>query len=186
MKKIILLTFFISASVFAGTIQFNAADGATEFLAVGKPAMIKINGKGPGPDGSLTFAANKISGAIKVDLTKLTTEIDLRDEHMKNKYLEVKKYPTADLIFNEFKLPIAVDAMTDKEIDVPFTADFTLHGKTNSVSGMAHVTKVQKKITGTATFTIPIMKYLETLPSYAGVKIADEVTVKIKLSGTIQ
>ncbi len=186
MKKIILLTFFISASVFAGTIQFNTADGATEFLAVGKPAMIKINGKGPGPEGTLNFTVDKITGTLKVDLKKLTTEIDLRDEHMKNKYLEVQKYPTADLTFNELKLPVAVDALTDKETDVPFTAEFTLHGKTNPVVGMAHIKNVQKKITGTATFNIPIMKYLETLPSYAGIKIAEEVTVKIKLSGTLQ
>ncbi len=198
MKKIILSSVLFSTLAFAGpaptaapaksanTILFKAATGETEFSAVGKPAMIKINGKGQGPEGVVTYAGDVISGTVKVDLNKLTTEIDLRDDHMKNKYLEVQKYPTADLTFKDFKISTAVDKLTDSEIEIPFTADFTMHGKTKPVSGMMKIKKAQKVITGEAEFSVKIMEYLETLPSYAGIKIAEDVKLKIKLSGTIQ
>lgn len=187
MKNLILgLLIFSTQFLFAGTISFKGADGQTEFSATGKPAMIKINGKGQGPDGDLTYAADKISGTLKVNLEKLTTEIDLRDEHMKNKYLEVKKFPMAEITFKEFKLPVAVDAMTDKETEVNFTGDFTMHGKTKPISGTAKVKKSQKSISGEAEFTIKIMEYLETLPSYMGLKVADDVKVLVTLKGTVK
>lgn len=169
----------------ASSINFKGANGSSEFSATGKPAMIKINGKGPGPEGVLTYAGDKISGTVKVDLTKLTTEIDLRDEHMKNKYLEVQKFPMAEITFKEFKLPKAVDAITD-DVEIAFTGDFTMHGKTKPISGTAKVKKSAKNITGEAEFTIKIMEYLETLPSYAGIKVAEDVKVKIKMSGTVE
>lgn len=186
--KIIALSFllFTSQYLFAGTISFKAADGQTEFSAVGKPAMIKINGKGLGPEGDLIYAADKVSGTLKVNLEKLTTEIDLRDDHMKNKYLEVKKFPTAEITFKEFKAPAAIDAMTDKEIEIAFAGDFTMHGKTKPISGIAKIKKAQNTISGTAEFTIKIMEYLETLPSYMGLKVADDVKVVVKLKGTVK
>lgn len=187
MKKIILALLFISAQhSFAGTISFKAADGQTEFSAVGKPAMIKINGKGQGPEGDLTFAADKVSGTLKVNLEKLTTEIDLRDDHMKNKYLEVKKFPTAEITFKDFKAPVAVDSMTDKETEINFSGEFTMHGKTKPISGVAKIKKIQNSISGDAEFTIKIMEYLETLPSYMGLKVADDVKVVVKLKGTVK
>ena len=186
MKKIILFAIFLSVTVFAGTIQFDPAQGSTEFATVGKPAMIKINGKGQGPEGVVTYAGDVISGTVKVDLNKLTTEIDLRDEHMKNKYLEVHKFPTADLTFTDLKLPSTVDLMTGKETEVLFMADFTIHGKTKPVSGIARIKKIGKIISGNAEFSVKIMEYLETLPSYAGIKIAEDVKVKIKFSGQLQ
>ena len=55
--KIITLSFILITSqlLFAGTISFKSTDGTTEFSAVGKPAMIKINGKGQGPEGDKVF-----------------------------------------------------------------------------------------------------------------------------------
>lgn len=186
--KIIILSFTLFASqlLLAGTISFKAIDGQTEFSAIGKPAMIKINGKGQGPEGDLAYTVDKISGTLKVNLEKLTTEIDLRDDHMKNKYLEVKKFPTAEITFKEFKAPVAIDAMTDKETEITFTGDFTMHGKTKPISGVAKIKKAQNAISGTAEFTIKIMEYLETLPSYMGLKVADDVKVAVKLKGMVK
>jgi polyisoprenoid-binding protein YceI len=187
MKNLILSLILITTQfVSAGTLSFKAIDGQTEFSAVGKPAMIKINGKGQGPEGDLTYTADKISGTLQVSLEKLTTEIDLRDDHMKNKYLEVKKFPTAEITFKEFKAPVTIDTMTDKETEVAFTGDFTMHGKTKAISGIAKIKKAQNTISGTAEFTIKIMEYLETLPSYMGLKVADDVKVAVKLKGTVK
>lgn len=176
----------IAESVKGETVAFNAAEGRTEFLAIGKPAMIKINGEGQGPEGTLTAAKNSLSGTVKVDLTKLTTKIDLRDNHMKNKYLEVGKYPEAILEIVNLQLPVDFSALTDKDTEVPFTGKFTLHGKTSDVSGKAQVKRIAKHVAGYAEFVFKITDHLDTLPSWMGVKVAENVTVKVQLKGLVQ
>ena len=168
------------------TVAFSAAEGKTEFLAIGKPAMIKINGEGEGPEGTLTAAKNSLSGTVKVDLTKLTTKIDLRDNHMKNKYLEVGKYPEATLEIVNLQLPADFSELTDKETEVPFTGKFTMHGKTSEVSGKAQVRRIAKHVAGYAEFVFKITDHLDTLPSWMGVKVAENVTVKVQLKGLVQ
>lgn len=61
------------------------------------------------PAGSFQAKTSKVSGkakkegnkitanGVKVDLSGLATGIKLRDEHMKDKYLEVSKFPHAEL-----------------------------------------------------------------------------------------
>ena len=49
--------------------------------------------------GSVSLKDGKFKGKnIVVDLKSLSTGMDLRDDHAKNKYLDVKKYPTAILL----------------------------------------------------------------------------------------
>lgn len=165
------------------TVIFKSTDGKTEFLAIGKPAMIKINGEGQGPEGTLTITQNTLNGILKVDLNKVTTKIDLRDDHMKNKYLEVSKYPDATLEFVNVELPAT---LSSTETEVPFKAKFTMHGKTSDVTGKAKVSKNTKDVSGNAEFLFKITDYLDTLPSWLGVKVAEEVTVKVQLKGSVQ
>ena len=46
---------------------------------------------------------NEISGMAKVDLNKLDSGIELRDEHLKEKYLHTKKFPDAMILINKQK-----------------------------------------------------------------------------------
>jgi hypothetical protein len=179
---VLILVPFVSA----GVISFKDVDGKTEFSAVGKPAMIKINGRGQGPEGDLSFSADQITGTLKVHLDHLTTDIDLRDDHMKNKYLEVKKYPTAEITFKEFKVPTKIETLPKTDTDVKFSGEFTMHGKTKPIHGTAKIRKVNQAISGEAEFNIQIMEYLETLPSYMGLKVAENVKVLVKLNGTVK
>jgi len=175
-----------SASSAEKTIMFKSADGKTEFTAVGKPAMIKINGEGEGPEGTAKVSKDLVQLDVKVNLEKLSTKIDLRDEHMKNKYLETSKYPTANLVIKDLKLKESLDGLAlDKDLEVPFNGDLTLHGKTQSVTGTAIIKKQGTQIIGSADFTIKIMEHLDTLPSWAGIKVADEVKVKVSFKGAM-
>lgn len=186
MNKIFFSVLIATQISFAATVNFKSTDGLTEFTAVGKPAMLKINGEGKGPEGQLKYDNEILSGTLTVELKNLTTKIDLRDTHMKNKYLEVEKYPTAELIIKDLKLPSDPKLMTDKDVDVPFTGQLTLHGKTQPINGTAKVKKVANAIKGEATFSIKIMEFLDTLPSYAGIKVAEDVKVKVQLNGQLE
>jgi polyisoprenoid-binding protein YceI len=54
--------------------------------------------------GSVVIKNNEVQADnISVNLKTLTTEMPLRDDHMKNKYLEVDKYPDATLILGKGK-----------------------------------------------------------------------------------
>lgn len=184
--KIFVFTVLVSVSAFAETITFKPADGKTEFLAVGKPAMIKINGDGQGVEGTLTALKTVVSGILTMDLNTLTTKIDLRDDHMKNKYLEVSNYPKATLEFSNLELPVEVAKLTDKETAVPFKGKFTFHGKTSEVTGTAKVSKKANDLLGNAEFAFKITDHLDTLPTWLGVKVAETVTVKTQIKGLIK
>lgn len=184
--KALVFTLLISVSAFAETITFKPADGKTEFLAVGKPAMIKINGEGQGVEGALSAVKTAVSGTLTMDLNTLTTKIDLRDEHMKNKYLEVSKFPKATLELSNLELPIEVAKLTDKETAVPFKGKFTFHGKISEVTGTAKVSKKANDLLGSAEFTFKITDHLDTLPTWLGVKVAENVTVKTQFTGSVK
>ncbi|MBC7456750.1 MAG: YceI family protein [Bdellovibrionaceae bacterium] len=164
------------------TLSFKQADGKVRFLAVGKPAMIKIVGEGTGPHGDLTIADDKLQGTLTIDMKMLTTKIDLRDEHMKNKYLEVEKYPTSTITFKNYSLKLA--SLTPIAIEQPFTADLQLHGVTKPVVGTIKFSKEILTVTGVATFKIKVTDFMDTLPSYAGIKIADDIEVTVDLKTT--
>ena len=163
-------------------LSFKEADGKVGFLAVGKPAMIKIVGEGAGPTGDLTLADGKLQGTLTIDMAKLTTKIDLRDDHMKNKYLEIGKYPTSTITFKDYNLNL--DSLTTTATEQPFAADLQLHGITKPVIGTIKLSKDNSVVTGVASFKIKVTDYMDTLPSYAGIKVADDVEVTVDLKTT--
>lgn len=191
--KTLFLILFIAVSVIQTTaaaknevVVLRATEGRTEFLVIGKPKMIKINGEGQGPSGALSASKNSLSGIVKVDLTTLTTKNDLRDNHMKNKYLEVSKYPEATLEIINLQLPKDFSALSGQKTEVPFTGKFTMHGKTSAVAGKAYLSRIAKHVVGSAEFVFKITDHLDTLPSVMGVRVAENVTVNVHLKGLVQ
>lgn len=184
--KLFFLLSLAASNVWAATVNFDAALGKTEFFAVGKPAMIKINGEGKGPTGAAQIAKDLVQLNVKVDLKSLTTKIDLRDDHMKNKYLEVAQYPEATLEIKDLKLSEDLEKAKEKTLDVPFKGQLTLRGITKPVEGTAKVIRKDGELKGNAEFTIKVMEYLSTLPSWAGIKVAEDVKIKVQFQGLIQ
>lgn len=83
---------FSSASFAASVVASLKISPAGSFQA--KTSSVKGGVKQQGPK-------IVVAGPITVDLASLTTGMKLRDEHMKDKYLEVKKFPTAILTLGE-------------------------------------------------------------------------------------
>ena len=154
--------------------------GSTKFLAVGRPSLLKIRGEGKGPQGDLQVADGQVTGELKVDIASFNTGIDMRDHHMKEKYLEVEKFPTATLAIK--KATIGDTASLPKDID--FEGELTLHGVAQPVKGKAHVEKQGADFTFTANFPVKITDHKIDIPTYGGIKIADEVTVEVASKAT--
>lgn len=162
----------------AGAQEITIQKGHTEFVAIGKPAMLKIRGESQGPQGQLILKDAKVSGNIKIDLKELKTGIDLRDEHMKKKYLQVETYPTAELTLQELALPIKVAEIKKKLTGQKFTALLKLHGVNKPVEGTYDVEPQGKNLKVRASYNLKLSDFNIDIPSYAGLKIADSVDIE--------
>lgn len=146
--------------------------GKVEFLAIGKPSFLKVRGIGTAPTGELKLSGSKASGEFTFDLSSLDTEIALRNEHMKDKYLEVGKFPKATIRFKD------VDAKEGTKSTIP--AELELHGVKKEVSMDAELKPEGDTKKATGTFKFKLTDFGIALPSHLGVTIADEVTVTIE------
>lgn len=162
-------------------IDLAQQDSTVEFTAIGKPSMLKIKGTGGKLTGEVQHENSQITGNFIVVLDKMTTGIELRDEHMKKKYLETDKYPTAALKITQLVFDKNYFLEKGEQKEVPFTGKLTLHGEENDVKGTAKLVASEKLITVDAKMTTAITQYKMNIPSYLGIKVADEVEIKVTL-----
>ncbi len=66
---------------------------------------------------------------IVVDLKNISTGISLRDEHTKNKYLEVSKFPTAILVSATGENGKGTGIIKIKGIEKPISGTYKIRGK---------------------------------------------------------
>jgi polyisoprenoid-binding protein YceI len=117
-----------------------------------------------------------VKGALAVDLMKLDTGISLRNRHLRNNYLEVQRGPT----FATAKLEnIKVERLPGKST---FRGLFTLHGQQREIVGTADVQQNGKGYRVEATFPVRISEFQIPEPTYLGVGVKDEITVRVNLS----
>jgi polyisoprenoid-binding protein YceI len=180
MKKVLVILALAVAvpSAYAATRSLHVNSGSTKFLAIGRPSLLKIRGEGKGPVGELKVdEKNTVSGELEVDMSSFKTGIDMRDTHMKEKYLEVEKYPKAVLKLSGFSMPPA-DQLPK---EVAFEGSMTLHGETQPVKdGKVQLTRNGDKIGFVAKFQMVITSYKIAIPSYGGIKVAENVEVEVQ------
>jgi polyisoprenoid-binding protein YceI len=127
--------------------------------------------------GEVTPAAGgAIKGALQVELIKLETGISLRDRHLRNNYLEVQKGPDYAVARLE---NIKVEKFPGK---TTFRGTLKLHGQQREVTGTADVWQEGKGYKLSATFPVKISSFQIPEPSYLGVGVQDEVTVRVSLT----
>jgi polyisoprenoid-binding protein YceI len=144
------------------------SDSHVTFTAAG-PAGLKIEGTTP----DLTIADQGEKITITVPLANLATGIGLRDKHMKEKYLEVPKFPSAILTVTRSSLKMPTG---DKvEADAPSTV--TIHWQTKPVSVHYDAKRVGSSISAHGTFHINMHDFGIEVPSYLGVTVKPDVEV---------
>ncbi len=164
---------------FAQDQEASVQNGHVEFTAVGKPAMLKIHGKSLGPTGKISVSKGRISGVLKLELKGIATGIDLRDEHMKKKYLQVDLFPVAELLIKDMDVNVGKFSDFSGTLkDQNFTGDLTLHGVRKSIHGVYEVQSEGSLLKIHATYQFKLSDFNIEIPSYAGIKVADSVTVE--------
>ena len=166
-------------------VDLNNGSGNVEFRATGHPSALKIVGKGAAPKGSFTVAGTQVHGEVSFDLNSLDTGIDTRTHHMKEKYLETGKYQEAKLTVSQMTLPQDIASNHVSADSVPFTGTLLLHGVTKPVTGTAKIEKSGDKVALTAQFGLKVSDYAISIPTFAGITMADEVQVSVTDSAPV-
>jgi hypothetical protein len=128
----------------------------------------------PGPDGE------PLAGAIEVDLRTLDSGIALRDEHMRDNYLEVSHPDFDKAVVSEIRLDgVALGTFQGK---TTFKGRLKLHGVTRAISGAAHVRREGQRVRIEASFPVVLADYAIAKPQYLGVGVKNEVEVKVSFA----
>ncbi len=123
------------------------------------------------------------AGPLTVDLRTLDTGIGLRNEHMREKYLEVGRGESfASAVLSGIRLG-DVDPGTFQG-RTTFTGSFLLHGVTQAIAGQAEIHRVGSMIRLEASFPIVLPDYGIPKPRYLGIGVKDQVQVKVVLVAT--
>lgn len=144
------------------------------FVAVG-PVGMKIEGK----TSALSVKDDGKTLTIDIPLSDLHTGIGLRDRHMRDKYLEVGKYPDAKLVVARSALGLPDDGAT-KEADARGTLVLHGHQKTVGFHYSAHRTGQSYSVSGR--LQLDVRDFAIDVPSYLGVTVKPAVTVSVRFS----
>jgi polyisoprenoid-binding protein YceI len=145
--------------------------GTAKFEAVGNPGFLTIEGDKGSVTGKYSKAGGKLSGSFDIDLNSLTTDMELRDGHMKEKYLETKKYPKATLTVENVVLP--------KDGYFKFSGKLQLHGKTNPASGDC---LLKEAVNFECKFKVALTDYGIAIPEWKGVTVAKDVNIVVRVA----
>ena len=124
-------------------------------------------------NGSPTF-----DGSLAVDLRTLDTGIGLRNEHLREKYLEVNKgtgFETATLSAIELMglSPVAPEGKGS------FSGLLTVHGVAKAVTGAVDVRRAASGLRVEASFRLDLSDYGIAKPRYLGIGVTNTVQVEV-------
>lgn len=170
MKVFMTVAFLIlSSTILASTITTS---GKVEFIAKGFPTFITINGKGDGVKGDLEITGNQVKKAtFTFPLKSLKTGMDLRDEHMHEKYLESGKFPEAKLVLSEFPLNESGEV----------TGKLKLHNVEKQIK-VQYQREGQEPLRLNAEFKVLLEDFGIEIPSFQGITVAKDILIKVNLN----
>ena len=150
-------------------------------LARSGDAQVSFSASGPGglsivgTTSELAVAEAGEDLVVTVPLKNLDTKIELRNKHMKEKYLEVGKYPNAELRVAKS----AVQAPSGKA-----TGQLSLHGQTKPVT-FSYATKPDGAATGvTSSFHLNTNDFGIEKAGYAGISVKPDIDVNVSFRVT--
>lgn len=152
----------------------RTGDASAVFVAVG-PAGLKIEGKTNDLD--LSEGDGKVT--VSVPLANLDTGIALRNKHMREKYLEVTKFPRAELVVDKASLKVPSEGA---EAAGTTTGAMTIHGQTKPVT-FQYTTRLSNgtyAVTGST--RVNIKDFGIDVPSYLGVTVKPDIDVSVRFS----
>ena len=149
----------------------QTAHSQVSFTATG-PAGMQI----VGTSSDLTVGEEWTNIKVAVPLAKVTTGIALRDRHMHEKYLEVEKYPNAELTLARSGLHVPAAGASS---DATANGTMAIHGKSRQVT----IHYVAKRTGGAlhvaGSVHVNMNDYGIETPSYLRVSVKPDVDIAV-------
>jgi len=150
-----------------------------EFVAIGRPSALKIKGSGRELLLAITLEKDQLQGKVDFSLASLDTGLSLRDRHMKEKYLEVEKFPKSTFEILEGTLPAELISNEAAEAEVILKGKLTLHGVTRELNTAAKVKKKGPAYEIQAPLEVKLPDFQIEIPTFAGITVAEDVKIDI-------
>jgi polyisoprenoid-binding protein YceI len=167
MKKLAALLVCIGASA-AWAGWSVVGEGEAGFSGSG-PAGFKIDGKTK----LLSVKDDGKNLSVVVGLKDLDTGITLRDKHMRDKYLEVEKFPEATLT-----VPLDGVKLADGTNEGEGKGTFTCHGVTKDATFKYKATCKGGECDVEGTAPVNMNDHGVNVPSYMGITVKPNITVR--------
>jgi polyisoprenoid-binding protein YceI len=136
--------------------------------------------------GTLTLGAARpvlLSGEITVDLATIDTGIGLRNQHLRDKYLEISRGRGFDkAVLSEIRLDQAEGEGFQGK--TAFAGKLLLHGASRDVAGTAEIRREGSATHVDASFPLTLTDFGIEPPEYLGVGVANKLLVKVRLTAT--
>jgi polyisoprenoid-binding protein YceI len=121
----------------------------------------------------------RLTGDVVMDLTNIDTGIALRNQHLRENYLEVGKGAGFDkAVLTNIRLAVADG--DGFEGDTGFTAVLSLHGVAKEVAGKMEVRREGTARRVRAEFPVTLTDFGITPPVYLGVGVGNKLLVKVE------
>jgi polyisoprenoid-binding protein YceI len=138
----------------------------------------------PSLSGTLTLEGAKpahLAGEVSMDLATIDTGISLRNQHLRENYLEVAKGDG----FNKAVLSdIHLSEVGGEAFDgtTPFTGTLLLHGVKHPVTGTMEIHREGEGRRVRAEFPLILTDFAVTPPEYLGVGVGTKLLVRVSLT----
>jgi polyisoprenoid-binding protein YceI len=190
-----LTLFAVAAPLLAAPRTYTVtSDGKNYAMFTSEATLETIHGRTTKVSGTITADPADVPSSsvdVTIDLASLDTGIDMRNGHMRERFLNTDKFPTATFKSVSVSGPKTVAASTPADVNV--TGDLTIHGVTKRITVPVRVvlipeSEVTKSSRGpgawvhaTTEFSIKLGDYGIPVPDALVMKLSDKIGVKLDL-----
>jgi polyisoprenoid-binding protein YceI len=195
MKKAVLfaVSLLTTLSLFAAPRVYTVtSDGKNYAMFTSEATLETIHGRTTNVVGTVNADPANSAGSVvdvTIDLASLDTGIGMRNDHMRNKFLQVDKFPSA--IFKSVSVSGPKTIEANKPIELQVTGDLTLHGVTKRITVPVHVVLIPDSertkagrgpgdwVHATTDFNIKLTDYAIAVPDALVMKLSDGLTIHL-------
>jgi polyisoprenoid-binding protein YceI len=177
-----LLALLASSGVAAEGPAWRIERGEVKILVPLKPGGA-FTATTPSLGGTLALEGSKparLAGEVSMDLATIDTGISLRNQHLRENYLEVAKGEGfSRAVLSDIHLSEVAGETFDGT--TPFTGTLLLHGVKAPVTGTAEIHREGEGRRVRAEFPLVLTDFAVTPPEYLGVGVGSRLLVKVSL-----
>jgi polyisoprenoid-binding protein YceI len=190
MRRLLLpALFLLAAPLLADSKTYTISGGAPNSVVFSVDDNVDpFDGKTSNVTGTVVAdpaAPGQSKVEVTVDLASLDTRNNLRNSHMREKYLHTQRFPTAT--FKSVSIVAPSSIAPNQPADLSITGDFTLHGVTKRLTIPVKATLLADgRIHIISTFPVRMPDYGISVPKNILVTVNEAVEVRLDLFAAAQ